>query len=278
MQVRTALAAATSAAALALPAVAQAHVTVNPSSVPAGSFQVLGVRVPNERDDSATVKLELRLPHGITFLSYEPQPGWRAKLVKRRLDRPVEVFGEQVASEFAKVVFRGSRRGLGRIAPGQFREFRLSTLLPGRAGDVVAFEALQTYGDGEVVRWTGAADAERPAPRVTLTAAAGAHGSRALARAAHTGVERRSPAPGTTVGATKTVAVRFEQGMLGGSIVVERGGRRLTPASSGFKRGDRRILRAAFAQPLASGGYDVSWSALSADGHRERGGWSFRVR
>lgn len=264
MQAHTALAAATAAAALALPAVAHAHVTVNPRAVQADSFQLLGVRVPNERDDSSTVKVELRLPRGFAHVAYEPQPGWRVRLVKR-------------GGEVAKVVFRGSRRGLGAIRPGQFREFRLSTLVPGRAGDVLTFPALQTYGDGEVVRWTGAPGSDRPAPRVTLTAAAAAHGS-ARARAAHTRVVRRTPVPGATVAGPRAVSLRLAQGVLGGGLTVKRDGRRLAPRASGLKPGDRTVIRATFASALRRGSYSVRWRALSADGHRMTGGWSFAVR
>lgn len=263
MQARTALAAATAAAALVLPTAAQAHVTVNPGEIPAGSFQLLGVRVPNERDDSSTVKVELRLPPGVAFLSYEPQPSWRVRLVTRRAARPFELFGERVEEEVAKVVFRGSRRGLGAIKPGQFREFRLSTLLPGQAGDVLAFPALQTYGDGEVVRWTGGPDSELPAPRVTLITAAEAHGSAAgapAARAAHTGIARRTPAPGASVAGPRTVSLKLEQGVLSGSIAVRRAGRRVTASASGLKPGDRTVLRATFARALAAGSYSVGWS------------------
>lgn len=271
MQVRTALAAATAMAAFALPTAAQAHVTVNPKSVSAGTFQVLGVRVPNERDDASTTKVELRLPHGFTFLSYEPQPGWSVKLLQRKLDRPIEVFGEPVDREFAKVVFRGSRSGLGKIRPGQFREFRLSTLVPGKAGDVLTFPALQTYGDGQVVRWTGAPDADHPAPQVTLTEAASAHAS-------HTDMVSRTPAPGSSVTGVRTVAIRFGQGVLSGSVEVRRGGKLLTPTASGPKPGTRAVVRATFARALARGSYGVSWRTLSADGHRQTGGWSFSVR
>jgi uncharacterized protein len=272
MQVRTALAAATVAAAFALPATAHAHVTVNPRAVEAGSFQLLGVRVPNERDDNSTVKVALRLPPGFAYVSYEPQLGWRVRLVERRLDRPLELFGESIGSEVAKVVFRGTRRGLGAIRPGQFREFRLSALVPGRAGDVLTFPALQTYGDGDVVRWTGGPESERPAPQVTLTASA------AHARAAHTPIVRRTPAPGASASGVRSVGVRFAGGALGGSITVRRGGRAVTAQASGLKPGDRTLLRATFSKALAAGSYAVSWSALSGDGHRQTGSWSFSVR
>ena len=49
----------------------------------------------------------------------------------------------------------------------------------GQAGQQLTFKALQTYDDGEVVRWIGPEDADEPAPIVTLTAAAsgGGHGA-----------------------------------------------------------------------------------------------------
>ena len=49
----------------------------------------------------------------------------------------------------------------------------------GEAGEKLTFKALQTYEDGEVVRWIGPEDADEPAPVVTLTAAdsGGGHGA-----------------------------------------------------------------------------------------------------
>jgi uncharacterized protein YcnI len=275
MKARIALAAGAVTAALALPAAASAHVTVNPKTVAAGSFTVLGVRVPNERDHASTVKVVLRLPHGFTFLSYEPQPGWRVKLVKRHLAKPLTVFGEQVHSEFAKVVFRGTRKGLGKIRPGQFREFRLSTLVPGAAGDVLTFKALQTYSNGEVVRWTGKPGSDTPAPQVTLVAPATSASVRA--HAAHAQVKRRTPRPGATAHRVKAVAIRFAESVLTGGITVSRGGRTLTPKASGFKGRDHAVLRAAFKRKLGTGTYTVRWHALADDGHHQQGSWRFTV-
>ena len=53
----------------------------------------------------------------------------------------------------------------------------------GKAGEALTFKALQTYEDGEVVRWIGPEDADEPAPVVTLTAAGegGGHGAPAAA-------------------------------------------------------------------------------------------------
>jgi hypothetical protein len=56
---------------------------------------------------------------------------------------------------------------------GEFDEFGISAHVPNAPGRVLVFPALQTYTRGEVVRWIGVPDADEPAPRVQLTAAAG---------------------------------------------------------------------------------------------------------
>ena len=169
---KTTVAAVTAAAALTLPAAAGAHVTIQPGSVPAGSFTKLDVRVPNERDRRGTIKVDLRLPDGIYFLSYQKVPGWKARVVRRKLDTPVDLGGFSVDERFTRVVWTARKPRRDRIAPGQFQDFPLSVRTPaGAPGTVISFRAHQTYQGGEVVRWIGAPDADEPAPRVTLTAA-----------------------------------------------------------------------------------------------------------
>ena len=79
--------AAAVAAALALPAAASAHVTLQPSTAPADGFTRLDVRVPNERDDAATVKVDVQLPPGFAFVSYEPRPGWKVAVERGKAER-----------------------------------------------------------------------------------------------------------------------------------------------------------------------------------------------
>jgi uncharacterized protein YcnI len=174
-RIRT-VAALTTAAALAAPAVASAHVTVNPSTAAPGSFSILTVRVPNERDNKGSNKVVLNLPDGFFSLSYKKVPGWVIKPTKTKLDKPVDVDGFQADEQFTRVTFTARRDGV--IRPGQFEEFPLSVRIPtGKKGDVLAFPAIQTYQGGEVVRWTGAPNSDTPAPRVTLTSpSAGAAG------------------------------------------------------------------------------------------------------
>jgi uncharacterized protein len=160
----------TTAAILALASVATAHVTVQPEEVPAGGFTRLDLRVPTERDDATTTKVEVQLPPGFLSVSTEPVPGWESKIVKRKLDKPVEQFGEQINEEVGQVTFTATDEAAG-IGPGEFQDFGLSVSVPDKAGSTLSFKAVQTYSSGEVVRWIGPADSEQPAPQVKLAAA-----------------------------------------------------------------------------------------------------------
>jgi uncharacterized protein YcnI len=171
MKIPSYILAALVGAMLALAPAAGAHVTIQPPEAPAGGFTRLDVRVPNERDNADTTKVVVQLPPGFLSVSYEPAPGWDVKLTMRKLDKPVEQFGEQVTEEVGRVTFTGDGE-TGLIRPGQFQDFGLSVAVPeGKPGSKLTFKALQTYTGGEVVRWIGPPDSEEPAPQVELTAA-----------------------------------------------------------------------------------------------------------
>jgi len=180
---------AVAAGALAVPAAAQAHVTVQPTSVPAGAETVLSVRVPNERDDASTVKVDVKLPPGFVSASWEAIPGWSVRAVKQKLSKPVQTDDGPIDEQVGEIVWTAADRKAG-IQPGEFRDFPLSVVIPGKAGQTLTFKALQTYSNGSVVRWIGAPGADEPAPRVELTSATSA--------AADPGTRRRAnpqPAP-----------------------------------------------------------------------------------
>ncbi len=104
-------------ALLSLPVAAQAHVTVNPRALPAQSYQVLSVRVPNEDDRAATTKVRLSFPAGFQSVSYEAQAGWKAKVERRKLARPLQTEDGPVTSEVAAIGWTGSRRASGGSRP-----------------------------------------------------------------------------------------------------------------------------------------------------------------
>ena len=174
--------AAIAALALIVPAAAAAHVTLQPNEVPAGSFTRLDVRVPNESDSAGTDRVEVELPDGFAFVSYEPVPGWSAKVSREKLPEPVETDDGELTEQVKTVTWTADDASAA-IEPGQFRDFGLSVGLPdsAAAGDALTFPAIQHYTDGETVRWIGAPDSEHPAPQVTLTEAGEDHHSAAAA-------------------------------------------------------------------------------------------------
>lgn len=158
----------------ALPALA--HVTVNPRTAEKGGFTKLAFRVPNERDDASTTKLEVRFPtdHPLPFVSVRPVPGWKAEVTRGELPAPVvNDSGDTVTESVLKITWTG-----GKIEPGQFQEFEVSVgRLPTKT-DRLIFPAVQTYSSGEVVEWTeepkaDGSEPEHPAPVLTLVDPAG---------------------------------------------------------------------------------------------------------
>lgn len=152
--------------ALLLPAAAQAHVTLQPNEAPAGGFTVLDVRVPNETNDANTTKVDVKFPPGFAEVSYQAVPGWQVKVIKEKLAKPVQTDDGPVTEGVSEVIWSG-----GKLAPGEFQDFPLSVQIPDEVGKALTFKALQTYDNGEVVRWIGPPESEEPAPQVQVTAA-----------------------------------------------------------------------------------------------------------
>ena len=137
------VATAVAAAALALPAVASAHVVVTPGSVAPGGFATFTLSVPTE-GNSPTRRVELSIPQSVTFGSYEAVRGWRITPVKTRSGRVY------------KLVVRGN------LPVGQFQRFAFSAGVP-ETPTTLSWRAIQTYRNGRVVRWTGAPGSDTPA-------------------------------------------------------------------------------------------------------------------
>jgi periplasmic copper chaperone A len=147
--------------------VAAAHVTLNPGEWEAGGFARFSVRVPNERPNADTTEVTVQFPESVISASFQPVPGWERTVEMATLDEPVEIFGEPVTEKIASVTWSG-----GTIAPGEFQEFGVSFQVPETPGEELVFPSLQTYSNGEIVRWIGPEDADTPAPRVAVLAAA----------------------------------------------------------------------------------------------------------
>jgi uncharacterized protein YcnI len=135
-----------------LPAAASAHVELKPRSAPAAGEKRLALVVENERADASTEGIDVQLPQLVTVVP-RPPSGWAARVRGRRL------------------VFE-ARRDSAKIAGEEtLKRFAFTATLPDRPGTTLGFKVLQTYDDGEVVRWIGSAGSEEPAARLRLTAA-----------------------------------------------------------------------------------------------------------
>ena len=156
---------------------ASAHVTVNPDTATQGGFAKLTFRVPTETDTTSTTKVQVSFPadQPLGFVSVKPHPGWTFTVTKAKLATPIKTDDGEVTETVSSITWT-SGSAASAIKPGEFDEFDVSAgPLPKAAS--MEFKALQTYSDGEVVRWiepekTGGPEPEHPAPTLKLTPAA----------------------------------------------------------------------------------------------------------
>ena len=134
---------------LALAPAAMAHVEPSPEKVPANSVSKITLSAEGEESVPA-VKLTVQMPAGVTDVVAHPTKGWKQS-VNGRI-----------------VTWSG-----GKIPNGEEGRFAFTAHMPSTPGQVLVLPALVTYQDGKVVHWIGAESSDTPAPRVTLTAAAG---------------------------------------------------------------------------------------------------------
>jgi periplasmic copper chaperone A len=159
---------------------ASAHVTVNPGEATVGGFAKLDFRVPNEEVTAATNKIEVQFPTDVPIVSVGvmPHQGWTYSIEKTKLAAPVK---DDDGNEITDVVSKISWSG-GTIKPGEFDEFSVSVgPLPDKPTSLT-FKTVQTYDNGDVVRWIdeaakGQPEPAHPAPVLTVLAEAGASSS-----------------------------------------------------------------------------------------------------
>ncbi|MET7337980.1 YcnI family protein [Nonomuraea sp. NPDC005650] len=216
----TVLAAATAlTVGLAIPALA--HVTIQPGTAEQGGFTKVAFRVPNERDDASTVKVEVAFPtdHPLAFVSVKPLPGWEVKVTQGKLPKPVKTEYGDLEEAVTKVVWSG-----GKINPGEFQEFEVSMGQLPKDTDSLVFPTKQTYSKGEVVDWSDApktdgTEAEHPAPTLKLVPASGA-GEHGMASASASAAPAAATAPSVAPVAAATSASDGTARLLGGAGLV----------------------------------------------------------
>ncbi|MEU7203212.1 YcnI family protein [Streptomyces sp. NPDC045470] len=200
-----------------------AHVSVQPGQAEQGGYATINFKVPNERDNASTVKLEVTLPtdHPLSSAMPQPVPGWKVDVTKSKLDKPLETHGKKLTEAVSKITWTSDG---SKIEPGQFQQFPVSVgQLP--KADKMVFKALQTYDNDEVVRWIeptkeGGPEPENPAPVLELTPASGdGHGS-GTADAKNTGGDAGDAQQAAADGSDTTARVLGGAGIVVGIIGV----------------------------------------------------------
>src|SRR5438105_12561287 len=104
---------------------AEAHVSLHPNTLPAGSFPTIDIRVPSEEPTANTTKVAVQFPPGFIDVSTGYLPGWSVEKKTRKLAKPVTTDSGTVSEEVSEVIWRG-----GKIPPETFLNFPISTTIP----------------------------------------------------------------------------------------------------------------------------------------------------
>ncbi|WP_431271336.1 YcnI family protein [Dankookia sp. P2] len=141
MRIPTAILAA--GALCALPAAA--HVTLDPTSAPAGSYVRAALRVPHGCAGAATTRVTLDLPEGIYSAKPMPKPGWRLTIERRRLPQAVRSpHGMDMEEEVGRITWEG-----GPLPDEQYEEFVVMLQAPNEPGGTLYLPVRQGCEGGK---------------------------------------------------------------------------------------------------------------------------------
>lgn len=144
-------------AVLTAPAVASAHVEVEPSEAPAGKVTDFNLVIPHGCDGAATTSVTVQVPgSSIRGAKAQPVEGWKASNAKGRMK------------------WTG-----GPLPDHQVQELPFTAKFYGKKGSRVPLKLIQGCEGGKSTPWLqvvpeGAAEPETPAPVVTLASSASA--------------------------------------------------------------------------------------------------------
>lgn len=154
------------------PGVALAHVTLQASEAPAGSYHKAVLQVGHGCDGSPTREIRVRVPDGMVSVKPMPKPGWEVTTVQGPLATPHASHGKTVTEGVVEIRWTG-----GRLPDAHYDEFAFRGKLPAAAGGVLHVPVVQLCETGEH-RWieipAPGQDPERlkePAPSLRLTEA-----------------------------------------------------------------------------------------------------------
>ena len=129
---------------LAFAATGLAHAVVFPPDAPLGAYQKYVLRVPNERG-FPTVRVHLTFPAGVRVISFDEVPGWT-----------LDAVSPDDGATYTEATWTGT------LPVGRFVEFAFIGVNPTEP-TTLKWDAVQEYGDGTTVEWTGPTDSATPA-------------------------------------------------------------------------------------------------------------------
>jgi|LauGreDrversion4_1035100.scaffolds.fasta_scaffold27239_3 uncharacterized protein YcnI len=152
----------------AAPASAHASVQTYGSEAKAGAYGHAFIRIPHAEPGKSTVRIDIQIPEGVTAVKPQQVAGW-TESVEYAADGKTAV----------KVTWSG-----GNLPDTSFADFGISLKYPATPGANLYFKTVQTLNDGATVAWieipAAGVDSHslaKPAPSVTLAAAAAGHGT-----------------------------------------------------------------------------------------------------
>ena len=126
------------------PAIAAAHMVVDPAEAPAGDFFKAAFRVTHGCQGTPTISVTIRIPDGVLGAKPQAKPGWTIEIKTRPVDPPVDLgHGFLLRETASEVTWRG-----GSLANAHFDEFAISMRTPDKPGTTLYFPSIQTCEKG----------------------------------------------------------------------------------------------------------------------------------
>lgn len=142
--------------------IAQAHVTLDQPTAPAGSSYRATFKVGHGCDGAATKAIVVTLPEGLRGAKPMPKAGWTLATTRRTLKVPYDSHGKPVTDELAEVRWTANTPA-DFLQDDWYDEFVIRASLPSEPGELW-FAVRQTCTKGEW-NWAEIPSAATPKPR-----------------------------------------------------------------------------------------------------------------
>jgi uncharacterized protein YcnI len=151
------------AIAVLLTSPAIAHVTLEQSAAPVGSFYKVVLKVPHGCEQSATIALRVTIPEGVISVKPMVKPGWTLAVNRGAYARPYSfLHGAKFTEGPKEVVWSG-----GNLPDAFYDEFVISAFIAGElpAGGTLYFPVVQECEKG-ANNWVEIPSATKPADKL----------------------------------------------------------------------------------------------------------------